>query len=98
MGIGEETKAVKKNLEALLDQSDLMWRQRAKTDWLQGGDRNTKFFHACANARKKSNFIFSISNMEGHTFISTEEVQLAFVNYFQSSFTSDIAGDMSSCF
>jgi hypothetical protein len=26
LGIGEETKVVKKNLEALLDQSDLMWR------------------------------------------------------------------------
>jgi hypothetical protein len=97
MGIGEETKAVKKNLENLLDQSDLMWRQRTKTEWLRGGDRNTKYFHACANARKKSNFITSISNTEGHNFNSSEEVQSTFVNYFQSLFTSDVIGDMMPC-
>jgi ribonuclease HI len=97
MGIGEETKAVKKKMENLLDQSDLMWRKRAKTEWLRGGDRNTKFFHACANARKKSNFITSISNTEGHIFTSTDEVQSAFVNYFQSLFTSDVVGDMMPC-
>jgi hypothetical protein len=62
-----------------------------------GGDRNTKFFHACANTRKKSNFISSISNTEGHTFTSTEEVQLVFVSYFQSLFSLDNVGDMSPC-
>jgi hypothetical protein len=69
----------------------------SKNRLVAGGDRNTKFFHACANARKKSNFISSISNTEGHTFTSTEEVQSAFVSYFQNLFTSDNVGDMSPC-
>jgi hypothetical protein len=47
---GEECKAVRSQLESLLDQSDLIWRQRAKIEWMWGGDRNMKFYHACANS------------------------------------------------
>ena len=46
---GSETKMVKKELQLLLDQEELKWRQRAKTDRLKQGDRNTKFFHVCAS-------------------------------------------------
>jgi hypothetical protein len=43
----------KQSLQLLLDQENIKWKQRAKVNWLQGGDRNTKYYHACANYRKK---------------------------------------------
>jgi hypothetical protein len=43
-GVSEETNAVKKDLEVFLEEEDLLWRQRAKTEWLRSGDQNTKFF------------------------------------------------------
>lgn len=34
-------------------EDDLYWRQRAKVEWMRFGDRNTIFFHASANQKKK---------------------------------------------
>ncbi|XP_059431606.1 uncharacterized protein LOC132165127 [Corylus avellana] len=48
---------LKSDLAKLQDDEDLYWRQRAKIEWMRGGDRNSKFFHACANQKKKANLI-----------------------------------------
>jgi hypothetical protein len=51
--------ALKKRMSHLLIKEDAFWRQRAKTHWFQQGDMNTKFFHAAATSRRKSNRIVS---------------------------------------
>jgi hypothetical protein len=84
---GAEMKATRLALQGLLNKEDLRWRQRAKSDWLKGGDRNTRFFHACANARKKANHIAEITDIAGTQFSEPEEVQMAFINYFSDLFT-----------
>ncbi|XP_042944707.1 uncharacterized protein LOC122278595 [Carya illinoinensis] len=48
-----EIKSLQKELEKLLEQKDMKWRQRAKQNWFQLGDRNTRFFHSCATQRQK---------------------------------------------
>jgi hypothetical protein len=53
--VGEEALQLKKEINSFLDQDDMKWEQRTKADWLKLGDPNTKFFHACANQRRKSN-------------------------------------------
>jgi hypothetical protein len=88
---------VKNDLQILLDKMDIQWRQRAKMEWLRCGDRNTRYYHACANARKKSNQILRIPDVEGREWESEEEVQNAFLNYFSGLFKSGRAGDMSQC-
>jgi hypothetical protein len=67
---GPEAQKIKKEINSLLDQDDLKWRQRAKVDWLKLGDRNTKFFHACANQRRKANQIRKIKSENGSLFES----------------------------
>jgi hypothetical protein len=42
------------------------WKQRAKVEWLRHGDRNTNFYHAYANPKKKkkkSNFMEFVDGM-----------------------------------
>ena len=37
---------LKKDINGLLIKESQMWRQRAKSFWLVGGDKNSKFFHS----------------------------------------------------
>ena len=41
----------------LYHREEIMWRQRARIDWLASGDQNTKFFHMRASLRRKKNMI-----------------------------------------
>ena len=45
----EERKKLNGKIEVLLEQEDLRWKQWAKQNWYNHGDRNTQYFHAWAN-------------------------------------------------
>ncbi|XP_062158817.1 uncharacterized protein LOC133866306 [Alnus glutinosa] len=52
-----QERELQKDIQSLLEQEDVKWRQREKINWLKEGDRNAKFFHACANQRSRGNHI-----------------------------------------
>jgi hypothetical protein len=58
---------LKTDLEALLDEKDIFWRQRARENWLKEGDCNTKFFHVCATQKRKAKMLHSIKDEAGRT-------------------------------
>ncbi|XP_059452771.1 uncharacterized protein LOC132183336 [Corylus avellana] len=64
---------LKLELNSLLEQEELKWRQRAKEHWLKEGDRNTKFFHESANQKRKSSQLYKILDVEGRPY-TVEEV------------------------
>ncbi|KAL5576089.1 hypothetical protein UlMin_017788 [Ulmus minor] len=53
----KEHQRLEKALDALRYKEERYWRQRSKDTWLKCGDRNTKFFHQKASARKSKNSI-----------------------------------------
>lgn len=85
---GEEALMLQKEINSLLDQDDLKWKQWAKTDWLKWGDHNTKFYHACANQRRKTNQILMIKIVDGSVLESLEEVRIGFIDYFTELFSA----------
>jgi hypothetical protein len=95
--IGSEAKLVKQELQVLLDQENLQWQQRAKTEWLKYGDRNTKFFHTCASQRKNSNQIFKIKDKPRVVWESKADIEKAFVEYFYGLFLAGFAGNLEPC-
>jgi hypothetical protein len=42
----EKIKNIQADIEKLMEQEDPKWKQRAKQNWFQNRDRNTKLFHA----------------------------------------------------
>ncbi|KAI9116206.1 hypothetical protein K1719_013136 [Acacia pycnantha] len=54
-----------KELEDVLLQESLIWAQKARAEWSVYGDRNTRYFHARANRRRKSQHIEAIKDNEG---------------------------------
>ncbi|XP_031101957.1 uncharacterized protein LOC116005858 [Ipomoea triloba] len=81
-------------LRVLLDQQNVYWRQRAKQHWLFQGDRNTKFFHQYASARKRKNRILKLRDDSDQWVEGGEVLRLA-MQYFQTVFTSkgSVQGD-----
>ena len=43
---------VRGDINTLLYQEELAWRQRSRSIWLPAGDKNTNFFHQRASQRR----------------------------------------------
>jgi hypothetical protein len=93
----EDIKQIQKDIDDLLEREDIKWKQRAKQNWFSQGDRNTKFFHAWANHRRKINSIWSITDEHGRAWRRQKEIGKAFVDYFGDIFTSNGVADFSQC-
>lgn len=52
-------------LDELLSHEEVFWRQHLRVLWLKDGDRNSKFFHQSANARKAKNRIVKLQDDQG---------------------------------
>ena len=69
-----EVERIRKELNQLLEKEEKMWQQRSQVQWLENGDKNTKFFHGIATQRNRQNFIKGLRDEEGvwqndeHTF------------------------------
>jgi len=80
-------------LNCWLDREDEMWRQRARQNWFQGSDRNTKFFHAKASDRQSKNHIDGIFYGNGVWHEEEAEIARIFVEYYMGLFSSSLPVD-----
>jgi hypothetical protein len=82
----DQIAAVSRNLSQLMLQDDVYWRQRAKKHWYKDGDKNTKFSHASATARKKANRILSLEDDNGTKVTNSDALCSVAKNYFSDIF------------
>lgn len=93
----DRTQVRQSELHSLLEQEDLHWRQCSKEQWLKSGDRNTKFFHASVNQRRRKNLINEITHMGGRVWKNPEDIEQVFVDYYKNLIKSDIPEEMTAC-
>ena len=83
-----EINRLRGELNDLLDDEEMYWRQRAKAYWLKEGDKNTKFFHAHASKRRKQNTIVGIWDEQGRWCEDEESIAQAAISYFDNIYNS----------
>jgi hypothetical protein len=81
----------------LLEQQDLRWKQWAKQNWYKNGDRNTQYFHAWANQRKRINKIHKVHDTDGREWQHPSEVPQVFLHYYQELFNLGGAHGIEAC-
>ncbi|KAL5858174.1 hypothetical protein ACOSQ3_005632 [Xanthoceras sorbifolium] len=81
-------RSMERELESLLSKEELYWKQRSRVDWLLAGDKNSKFFHRRATARKKKNQISSLLDSRGVRRESEQGMSSVVLDYFSDLFRS----------
>lgn len=74
-------------IDGILEQKDIKWKQRAKQNWYRDRDRNTQYFHAWANHHNKINGIQKICDDNERAWTKKEIIR-AFIGYYDNLSTS----------
>nr|XP_027088512.1 uncharacterized protein LOC113709861 [Coffea arabica] len=72
-------------------QEDMFWSQKARAAWLNDGDKNTRFFHACVSERRRKSVIHRIRSQCGEWLEREDDISKGTVSFFQQLF-SDQSG------
>lgn len=86
--VKENTRKIKLELEGVLDREEILWKQRAKMQWLAEGDRNTRFFHNKASHRTRVNEISGLFNDAGQWCDAAVSMGNTVTDYFRGIFKS----------
>jgi hypothetical protein len=96
--VQEDITLLQSEINNILEKEDLKWKQLAKEHWLKLGDKNTKYYHACVNQKRRANTIDQIMDMNGRQCSTDHEIKDAFVNYFGGIFSTSYPNYMDRCF
>ncbi|KAL5812601.1 hypothetical protein ACOSQ3_027551 [Xanthoceras sorbifolium] len=87
-GSWRSIRRLESDLDCLLAKEEIYWKQRSRVEWLKSGDKNTRFFHSTASARKTRNTIKGPFNSHGVWCEGGREVELIVSQYFSNIFAS----------
>lgn len=85
----EQEKELITRLSEVWKRQDFYWKQRSHIQWLNDGDRNTKFFHMYTAIRRNRNCISRILGDDGVLYDKQEDIEKVFNDYFVKLFVSD---------
>ncbi|KAJ8643918.1 hypothetical protein MRB53_005666 [Persea americana] len=72
-------------LQNLLQAEETHWKQKSRVNWLQEGNRNTKFFHLASKIRGSKNRIDKVE-FKGISIESHPQIKAAAVEFFSDNF------------
>ncbi|XP_019231592.1 PREDICTED: uncharacterized protein LOC109212408 [Nicotiana attenuata] len=82
----ERLQKVQAELFRYLALEEQFWKQKSWMTWFNEGDRNTKFFHAHVNGKRKRLQLKRIQNSEGNWIEDDEAMAEEEVKFFQKQF------------
>ena len=81
-------KATREELEVLLNREELLWAQKARSDWTLLGDRNTRFFQIVVKQRKVRSIILHLKDRDGNLIKTPKDIENILVNHFKLSYVA----------
>lgn len=81
-GLIKLDRKLRKELDEVLYQEELLWYQQSRENWIFSGDRNTWFYKARANK-------FSIKGPSRELIMDNDEMKEVVRNYFKNVFTEE---------
>ncbi|XP_075103573.1 uncharacterized protein LOC142178143 [Nicotiana tabacum] len=85
----ERLMKVQANFIKYLALEEEFWKQKSRMSWFTDGDRNTKFFHAQVNGRRKRLELKRIQNSAGNWIEDTTVMADEAVKFFNAQFHKD---------
>ncbi|XP_038985517.1 uncharacterized protein LOC120111723 [Phoenix dactylifera] len=70
--------------DSLLRQQEILWRQKSRVQWIQEGDRNTRFFHQAAVIRRHRNRIRAIRDEDGQLVEDPDMIRRVLEGFFRA--------------
>ncbi|XP_028755095.1 uncharacterized protein LOC114714521 [Neltuma alba] len=78
-----------KDYVKLAAQEELLWFQKSRCNWLQWGDKNTRFFHASTVIRRRQQHIETLQNDDGRWVTDHSEMMHMATLYYKKLYTKD---------
>lgn len=75
-------------LNEVLKREEILWRDKAKSRWIEEGDANTRFFHLSTIIHRMYNTMHSILSTNNIWLTRRQDIGLAFQNHYKNLFTS----------
>ena len=69
---------------------EIYWKQKARVDWLQEGDKNTAFFHKSVQARRNRSYISSLVTSDGTHLTSSQAISREAIQFYSAPFLDDL--------
>jgi hypothetical protein len=70
----QEKNELKRNIEERYKHEEILWRQKSRVQWLNEGEKNTKFFHCSIIHRHLINRITKMDDSQGNSFLTHQEI------------------------
>nr|XP_027065280.1 uncharacterized protein LOC113691366 [Coffea arabica] len=86
--------ALKKELSKAYKEEEKHWQQKSRIQWLKEGDKNTKFFHASVQGRRRRNSLHKLQREDGTWTESEEELSTEIAGYYRILLDSNEGGDL----
>ncbi|XP_074318276.1 uncharacterized protein LOC141655076 [Silene latifolia] len=80
---------LRRELDEVFEQEELLWYQKSRIDFIKDGDRNTSYFHISTLVRRWKNKINSLRNNEGNWTDDPEEIKSIIVQFYKTLFTEE---------
>ncbi|XVE96968.1 hypothetical protein REPUB_Repub02eG0269900 [Reevesia pubescens] len=75
--------------EQTLLQEEILWFQKSRSQWVQLGDKNTRFFHTTTIVRRRRNRIIALKRDDHSWCVNQAELKTMALNFFQKVYTAE---------